>query len=791
MKIAEIFLNQKNKKIDRVYDYLIPKVLENQIKPGLRVTIPFGRGNRVIEGFVIKIKDESSYKKNIKEILEMIDDDPILIKEQIELCLWMKFYYCSLFYEALSYFVASIKIKKEITYCICSDYEPKGLKQEKFIRYYFNDSKIIALNEKKIDKDDSKILKELVVSGLLIQKKTFKIPKTKLESNYAITMIGQEALKDDKRLGINQQWILKLLNKKNMTDTELKVFPMKYRASLNRLIEKEYICKNEKKEILNIQPERITNHQVVLTHEEEESYKELNASIQRKQKILLHVFNSTSKYRLFFKSIQDQLNNHKGVILLFPEINITYQRMEVFYKYFGDQVAAFHGKLTAKEQQSVFKKVQFGDVRIVIGVRSALFLPMKNLGLVIIDDEHDLSYFSISAPRFHVTDVAKKYCELVGAALVLADDIPRITTWHDIMNKKMQYITIGKLHKIENEIQVVDMQNEIHNGNMGLLSRILIDQIKSGMKKKRLSVLLINKKGYASCVFCRNCGHVEKCPQCGVALKYFDNGHVLQCHYCGYEKKVPINCSECGSNRIRHMGFGIDQVEKVLNKGFPIAKIVVVQGRLKPKEIKEINDDIKNGRIDILIGTQVLIKYFDLSQTGLAGAILIDGDLNQGNYKASENVYQMYRRFFKKTMTHDAVGIIQTNEPENETIYSIVNEDDQEFYNGEIHYRKLMKYPPIMDMIIYGVFNSDYSVAENDSYTLYFDLKNALEKSINPENYRLFKPISIGVMSGGKWRFQIIFKIKNIAIFQKIMPCIIKAGYIEKIKSKVSIEINS
>jgi len=220
----------------------------------------------------------------------------------------------------------------------------------------------------------------------------------------------------------------------------------------------------------------------------------------------------------------------------------------------------------------------------------------------------------MSAPKFHVTDVAKKNCELIGASLVLADDIPRISTWHEITNKKMQCMTIGQPHKIRNAIQVVDMQNEIHSGNMGLLSRILIDQIKSEMNKKRLSVLLINKKGYASCVFCRDCGHVEKCPQCGVALKYFDNEHLLHCHYCGYEKNVPTQCKDCGSNRIRHMGFGIDQVERVLNKGFPTAKIVAVQGAQKPKEIKEVNNKIKNGQIDILIGTQVLIKYFDLTQ---------------------------------------------------------------------------------------------------------------------------------------------------------------------------------
>ncbi|MGV8904991.1 MAG: replication restart helicase PriA [Acetobacterium sp.] len=794
MKIAEVFLNQKNKRIDHPYDYAIPENLEAEVQAGIRVVVTFGFGNRRIEGFVTVVKEDSLYTGKMKKILECIDKDPILLKEQVALCLWMKSYYCSLFYEGLSYFTAAVKTIREIEYHHVPDKDPESLTGHWFIQHYIKDQPDRALMDKTVVKKDRHILEELLTNGILYPVRTWKTVSDKKVQLYMLTPLGIAALEKITGLGRNQRKLLEFLSQKNMTGAELKVFAGNLNSTLKTLIAKAYVSAKEittqnlggKTEIMN----QASLPEVVLTERERNWHREILDLTKAKKEILFHVFNGGSKYRLFFKCIEDQLKKNSGTIILFPEINITLQRTEMFYKYFGEQVGVFHGRLSQKERYSLFQKVRSGEIRIVIGVRSALFLPMENLGLVIIDDEHDPSHRSMAAPRFHATDIARKYCELVGATLILSDDIPRVSTWYETKKGRMSLLKIGETPELQKPIEVIDMQKEIHNGNMGFFSRRAIEGLKTGLLQRKLSVLFINKKGYANCVFCRACGHVEKCSHCGIALKYFEGGQLLNCHYCGYQKKIPAHCPTCGSDQIRHMGFGIDQVDALIRKGFPDARILNVQGNLKPGQIKKINEELTAGKIDILIGTQIIIKHFDLSGAGLAGALLIDSDLNQGDYQAAENVYQTYARFFRKTMAADTIGLIQTNDPENDTIYSIVHENYEEFYEGEINYRRIMKYPPIMNMVVYGVFQENGQEAESDALKLYLALKANLEKNLNPQSFRIFKPISLGVISGGNRKYQILLKIADLNTVQQIMPEIIGSGAIENLKSKVSIEIN-
>ncbi|KNZ40215.1 replication restart helicase PriA [Acetobacterium bakii] len=793
MKIAEVFLNQKNKRIDHAYDYAVPKKSEELIKVGMRVVVAFGFGNRRTEGFVTVVKETSHYTGKIKEILECIDKEPILLKEQVELCLWMKSYYCSLFYEVLSYFTSSVKAIREIEYHQNQEKHAESLAGTWFIQHYFKDDQNRILMDKNVDKKDQQILEELLADRILYPVTIWKTVSDKKIQLYAITPEGAEALEKQKGLGSNQRKLLEFLSRKSMSGAELKVFPGILNSTLKTLINKAYVSVKEiTSQSLgggNAKTDQTALPEVVLTEKEKYWYREIQDLTKAKKNILFHVFDGASKYRLFFKSIEDQLRNGKGTIVLFPEINLTLQRMEMFYKYFGDQVGVYHGQLTQAERHTLFQKVRSGNIRIIIGVRSALFLPMENLGLVIIDDEHDPSYVFMKAPRCHTTDIAQKYCELMGAALILGDDMPRVSTWHQTKEGRINLLEIGVAPQVQKTIEVIDMQKEIHSGNMGFFSRRLIELLISCLHEKQLSVLYINKKGYANCFFCRACGQVEKCPHCGIALKYFHGEQTLACHYCGFQKKIPVKCPTCGSDRMRHMGFGIDQVEVLIRKRFPEARVLNVQGKIKPAEIKKINGELAKGKIDILIGTQIIAKHFDLSRASLAAAVFIDSDINQGDYRSAENVYQNYGRFFSKAMGEHTTGLIQTNDPENDAIYSIVHENYQEFYNSEINYRRLLQYPPVMNMIVFGVFQENAGEAESDALKLYLALKANLKTKKDLKN-SLFKPVSIGVISGGNRKYQIILKMADLKEYQKLMTEIIGSGTIEKLKSKVSIEIN-
>lgn len=800
MKIAEVFLNQKNKRLDHAYDYCVPLHLETVIDAGMRVVVSFGNGNRRMEGFVVLIKEATDYSGRIKKIIENIDSQPVLNKEQIELCLWMKTSYCSLFYEALSYFTMSAKISQEIRYFLKKDDLELNLKENWFVNHYFT-KKNEALALSKVKPEDRIILNELIDKKVVDTERSWKHSITpnqgnlSAETRYHLTELGRDALSQDKKIGKNQRMLLDYLLLKDMSAGELKMFSTQFEKSLNPLIEKNYVSQflsdlpgqNPEQNKNQLPATQKKTQTVVLTDKEQIYYREYRASIQKKAGVLFHVFDGASKYRLFFKAIEDQLQSGKSAVVIFPEVNMTFQRMEIFYKYFGDRVGVFHGRLTPKQRADLYGKVKAGDLQVVIGVRSALFLPFKNLGLIIIDDEHDASHITISTPKFHITDIAKKTSEIMGADYILADTMPRIATWYQIEKKEINRIQIGEPQIQRNSIQIVDMQKEMHQGNMGILSRQLLKQMRS-LNHNRISVLFINNKGYANSIICRNCGHLEKCPNCGISLKYFNHDHSLYCHYCGYKKPVPQQCPVCGSDKIRHLGFGIEQLEEQIRKAFPGKRVEIVQGNLNRSEIKRINKALSLGEIDILIGTQVIIKHFNLVNVGVAAAVLIDRDLNQGNYQAAEIVYQTYSRFFEKAMDAQTIGLIQTNEPDNETIYSIKNESYQEFYRGEIRYRELMKYPPVVNMIRFSIFQKLEKDAENDAFQLYVALKNEL-KQIG-KSYEIYKPVRVGVGKGGNISYQIVLKLSEQSVFLNLMPKIIKLGVIETLKSKVSIQIN-
>lgn len=796
MKIAEVFLNQMNKRIDRPYDYRIPDQLEAVIEVGMRVVVLFGIGNRRVEGFVTRIKETTDYVGKIKAITENIDSQPILNKEQIELCLWMKTTYCSLFYEALAYFTMSVQIKQETYYLKKQGSFDLNLKENWFMEHYFNEDNN-ALRLKKVKTEDRIILTDLVEKKIIRIEKKWEIisdpngQDVSVETSYHLTEMGREAIDRDKKIGIKQRELLTCLLRNDMMAGDLKMVSAQFEKSIKPLMKKNYV---EKRKVLaserGLNSARVEkkDQTVVLTEREQQDYNRYQELTKVKPGVFFHVFDGASKYRLFFKAIEEQLKSGKAAVIIFPEVNMTFARMDMFYKYFGQLVGVFHGRLTPKQRTELYRRVQTGELKVLIGVRSALFLPFKNLGLIIIDDDHDPSHISIATPRFHISDIAQKASEIMGAAYIIADDIPRVVTWYQIEKKELALIQIGEERKLRHTIEVIDMQNEMHQGNLGILSRSLLKYMRLAFEQKRMSVLFINNKGYANSVLCRNCGYIEKCPHCGVSLKYVKHDHSLQCHYCGFITVVPLRCPGCGSNKIRHLGFGIDQLEECLMKIFPGIRIGTVQGNLKRAEIKKMNKAIAGGEIDVLIGTQVLIKHFHLTNVGVAAAVLIDRDLNQGSYQASETVYQTYSRFFEKTMDWTTKGLIQTHEPENETIYSIKNESFQEFYRGEISYRELMKYPPITNMISFGVFQKNEKEAENDAFRLYVAIKEELKAC--EKGQAIYKPVRVGVTRGGNITYQIVLKTSKPDVFQNIMIKIIKFGIIEELKSKVSVQIN-
>ncbi len=782
LKIAALYLNQKNKRIDKAYDYLVPSDLENELKSGMRVLVNFGRGNRELEGFVVRIKKTNDQERKLKAIRQLIDQEPVLDRKQIEFCIWMKDYYCNLFYENLAYFVSPLPIIRERF--IERKMTNNTLAMNVTIQAYFSQNS--RVNYKKIKQEDRKVIAQMIDSGYLIEKKTYRVYQESKEKIYYRT---DNRLLEKPRLGLVQKKIMSLLETRALKESTLKQLIPQYKNSIASLIKKGFIgeeitAKNFGEK--NHDQDQGSQRPVILSENEQSLYDYYHQLKNKDCFFLCH--DHAAKYRLLFKLIQEQIKNRKSVLILFPDINLSYQRLELFIKYFGESLAIFHHKLRTCEQRNIYQTVKNGQTRLIIGVQGAIFLPFRKLGLIIVDDEHSQSYHSMGSPKFHIPDLVQNYGRILDIPCILMDEIPRIKTWYEVSTGKIGLLAIGRRSQLEG-LKTVDMHQEMLNGNFKMISHCLSEGITNNLHKKQLSVLLINRTGYSNGIICRACGQVLTCPDCKIALKYNSQKNSLSCNYCDYQKSMVQNCPNCGKRQLRHLGVGIDQVQKNVSDQFPNARIAVVQGGLSLDEIKGINGAIRGNKIDILIGTQVLNKHYSFHNIGLAACLLIDRDLKLGGFDASEMTYQIYAQFFKKALKQGAKGIIQTNEPQNDTILSIIENDFEAYYRDEIEFRRILKYPPFYEMIELKVSNQDRDWASNDALRLYILIRDYCKLHMEAKTFYLFKANDRGLNKKGKWDLRITLKCLDLRAFQKMMDYFIKNGEIEKIKSPISFKI--
>ncbi|MEG1618022.1 MAG: primosomal protein N' [Eubacterium sp.] len=741
MKVAEIYLNQKNKRIDQPYDYKIPEDKETVIVPGIRVTVGFGRGNRQLEGFVIHIKDETEFPDKIKEIKTIIDKEPILTEEQIALCVWMKSYYCSLFYEALSHFANPVKIVKR---SIASEEDPR----------------------------------KTVIS--------FETYRSK-EKVYRL-------LKTEKVKGKVQAKILLMLKNRDYTRKELRDLLGEVGSSIRSLEKKGCIeayerdtgvfCKNED----SLMP-------IHLSVQEENLYTSYCDSKNEKKICFINESHSTIKFNVYCKIIMECLKNEKTALVLFPEVGLTIEKKEQLYRFFGNVVALYHGQMNQKEKYQLFQRIRCGEIKVLVGSRAAMFMPMRDLGLIIVEEERDLSYYAVSMPKYNTVDVAEKYAELCEADLVISDEIPSVTALYKVKKKQWSSATFleeSVKTKRPNYCDVIDMQQEMKNGNYDFMSVRLKKELDKALSEQKLALLMINKRGYASYVFCRNCGYVEKCPVCGVALKYHTGNDVLKCHYCGYTKRNRHVCPSCSKRKMKELGLGIDQVQQLLEKRYPKQRILKLDSSTVPnlETFKRINDELFQKQWDIVLGTRMMLGNFKYTNVGLGAALLIDSDLNHGDYNSSENAYQLYCKFLKRVDRTDGVRLIQTYEPENSTVEALIKDDINFFYDNEIIYRSLLGYPPVQHLILFSLFHPESDWVRSDSKNFYKVLYR-INHLYGEDKVKIFEPVLSGFIKGnGQTCWKIVLKTKYLRFFYQIIEKILETGEIEALESKVSIEID-
>lgn len=637
-KYAGIIVNNDSMQLDRIFTYSIPTELLGKAQIGMMVKVPFGRGNKKIDGFILELYEECVNSIRLKSIEENSDYKILLSKQDIELIFKMKEIYLCTYLECIK--------------CIIPTGITRGAKNK---------------------------TSELIFSGEELRGKYINEPYSSIyeiiNKNNGIYTKGQ--------LSKNFQLSLSSIN------TMIKQgFLIRSNTVVNRYDISEYDAYEKRK--LNVEQNYAVN-------------KILNSEIKE---FLIHGITGSGKTEIYMNLVEHMISIGKDSIVLVPEISLTPQMIERFKGRFGIHIAVFHSRLSDGERFDEWFRVKNGETKVAIGARSAVFLPFNNLGLIIIDEEHENSYKSDSDPKYNAKEVARLKGEIEKCKIVLGSATPSIETYNMSNNKEIELIEInnradGALMPI---VEAVDMREELANGNRSIFSEKLYQGITQCLNNKEQVILFINRRGFSTFVSCRKCGYVFKCNSCNVSLTYHNNENILSCHYCGKREVVSKTCPKCGSTYVKYFGVGTEKVEEQIKKYFPQAKTLRMDFDTTRKKGSHefIYRTFKDGKADILIGTQMVAKGLDFKNVTLVGIIAADLSLNLPDYRSSEKTFQLITQVSGRAGRGEKNGkvIVQTYNPEEYSIkYSLTN-DYQGFFKHELSIRELMNYPPFSKILL-------------------------------------------------------------------------------------------
>ena len=721
--VAEIIILNSKDDFAKPYDYLVPNHDIDIIKVGMRVSVSFGNRKNTI-GFVVKLK-ENSLLEELKYIDFIIDDIPLIKEIDLELAYYIK----DKFY---------ISLAKALNTLI-----PGVLR----IKY---EKKIVVLNRDKLNPILLSLLKNktnIYTKNLL--KHNNLIKKEEIDNNIKIiSSLKKENISKEiiyiyqKELNVksDSQKALIDLFKEKQTLTRKEILDLGYNESLINSLIKKGIIKKDYNEVL-IKPNILDLNKYIPTPNERQLKIINNIDLSKYSTNLIYGVTGSGKTLIYLKLVEKVINNNKDVIILVPEIAITTELLNYFKQIFNDDISIIHSKLTNKERLSTYLKILRGDVRIVLGPRSALFAPFKNLGLIIIDEEHSDSYISNNIPCYDVRDLALIMAKKLNIPLVLGSATPRVTTYYKALNNEYNLYTLP-FRATNNElpkISVVDMREELKNNNKSIFSNLLFSKLKSTLAKGEQAIIFLNKRGYASSVMCRDCGEIIKCPHCDLPLTYHQYNNKLMCHICGYTKEYIKICPKCKSKRIKYVGIGTEKIINEISKYFPNYKILKVDSDSVGNDFNEIYLKIINHEYDIIVGTQMIAKGLDFPLVTLVGVINADMGLFYPTYDAYEKNFQMLEQVSGRAGRHSEGEVVfQTYNPNNSTIIYSQNHDYLGFYNDEIKKRKLLDNPPFKSLLKINLSYNDKDILFENALKL-SDLFKENIMTIGPSESVVFK----------------------------------------------------
>lgn len=650
---AGVIIDISHEKVDRAFDYLIPEKLRGILKTGDCVTVPFGKGNSLKKGYVVRITNQCDYPvEKLKSVQNIVSDAVGVEADAIKLAAWIKNTYGSTMIAALKTVLPAKKVVKP--------------KENKKIVRTMNSEEILSMYAQCLGKKQqakARVLKEMCDEEIL--------PYDLVTGKLHVTKSTLDSLCREGAIRIEVETTLR--NPVSIQNGDTK--------SISLSDEQRYIVESVTEDMdLGIE------------------------NLKCRGRYLIHGITGSGKTEVYIKLIEENIKRGKATIMLIPEISLTYQTLLRFYKHFGDRVSVINSSMTPGERYDQCLRAQNGDIDVIIGPRSALFVPFPNLGMVIVDEEHDNSYISEQTPKYHTVETADELCRIKNAVLVLGSATPSLESYHRAKNGEYKLflltrrLTGGSLA----DVSIVDLRQEMQAGNRSIFSRLLKEKIEDRLSKGQQIMLFLNRRGFSGFISCRACGYVVKCPHCDVSMSRHRGGKLL-CHYCGYETKDVSVCPECGSKYITGFKAGTQQIEDEIHKLFPSARVLRMDK--DTTQAKDSYDKILSAfseqEADILVGTQMIVKGHDFPNVTLVGVVAADISLNESDFKSGERTFQLLTQAVGRAGRGKEAGeaIIQTYRPDHYSIVMSAKQDYEAFYEEEFSYRMLGDYPPAGDML--------------------------------------------------------------------------------------------
>jgi len=795
--IAKIAVSSATYSIDKPYDYLIPEHLIDQAKPGMRVIVPFSRGNRRAEGLILGIEEESSYTR-LKPIDSIVDQEPVLDEAQIRLALWMRErFFCTVYDAVHAMLPTGLWYQIQYRYRLAegqnrpsAEMAVSGSKAAlAVLDEMFASDKPIAESElkKKLgEKNAANGIRRLLDAGVIIQQideKQRVQDKMQKFVTLAITPDDATDLAERKQRSAKKQAeVLTLLvgagevSAKELayyTGASTQTLNAMARAGLIHIESREVFRRPSVTVKASVGDQKLTEAQQAVYEGLLDLYKS-----DKPEAALLHGITGSGKTAVYMHLVDQVIKDGKTAIILVPEIALTPQLMGKFVAQFGDQVAVLHSALGLGERYDEWKRIHNGDVSVVVGTRSAIFAPLKNLGVIVIDEEQEHTYKSEQAPRYHAREIAKYRCKQDKALLLMGSATPAIETMYGAREGRYRYFALStRFNQMElPDVIIADMRENLKSGNEGNLSFELLEELEKNIKADEQSILFLNRRGTSNLLVCGECGYTYTCESCSVSLTYHRANKRMMCHYCGTSAPVEESCPDC-EGFIKHVGAGTQRIEDELKERFPSAEVLRMDTDIiSPTQSHDaLLTRFESEKIPILIGTQMVTKGLDFANVTLVGVIAADQGLYMGDYRAQERTFSLVTQVIGRAGRGEKAGraVIQTFTPQNEVIALASGQDYDGFYEREITLRSLQHAPPMMDLISIVCGGAD----ETTVLRCVTGIRRTLQKHSAElgEGAEIIGPAPAGVVKvNNRYRYQVTIRCKQNKMIRGLVAHILK-----------------